>query len=59
MQIYSGQGQRLNRVGVRPDEEIELSLADLQAGRDVQLERALAYLREAAQQPRPGATRSR
>ncbi len=51
MQIYSGQGQRLNREGVHPDEEIELRLEDLQAGRDPQLEHATAHLREMARQP--------
>jgi carboxyl-terminal processing protease len=51
MQIYSGQGQRLNREGVHPDQEVELRLEDLQAGRDPQLEAAVAYLRSAAVQP--------
>ncbi|HLI28535.1 MAG TPA: S41 family peptidase [Chloroflexota bacterium] len=45
MQIYSGQGAPLNRVGVQPDEVVELRLEDLQSGRDPQLDRALAYLR--------------
>jgi hypothetical protein len=35
---------------VAPDEQIELRLEDLQSGRDGQLERATAYLRETAQQ---------
>ncbi len=51
MQIFSGQGQRLNREGVHPDEEVELRLEDLQSGRDPQLERAMAYLRESAARP--------
>jgi carboxyl-terminal processing protease len=46
MQILSGQGARLNRTGVQPDDPVELRLEDLQSGRDPQLERALAYLRE-------------
>lgn len=50
MQIFSGQGVRLNRVGVQPDEAIELRLEDLQGGRDGQLDRATSYLRETAQQ---------
>ncbi|MBX5493120.1 MAG: S41 family peptidase [Chloroflexi bacterium] len=51
MQIYSGQGAPLNRVGVQPDEAVELRLEDLQSGRDPQLDRALAYLHGAAAQP--------
>jgi C-terminal processing protease CtpA/Prc len=51
MQIYSGQGQRLNREGVHPDQEIELRLEDLQMGRDPQMEAATAYLRTAAAAP--------
>src|SRR5207248_6116073 len=48
MQIYSGLGQRLNREGVHPDQEVELRLDDLQTGRDPQVEAAAAYLRAAA-----------
>jgi carboxyl-terminal processing protease len=51
MQLFSGAGQRLNREGVHPDEEIELRLEDLQSGRDPQLERAVAYLSDQARQP--------
>jgi C-terminal processing protease CtpA/Prc len=51
MQIYSGQGQRLNREGVHPDQEVELRLEDLQTGRDPQMEAAAAYLRSAAAAP--------
>ena len=43
--------QPLNRVGVRPDETVELSIEDLQSGRDAQLDRATAYLRDLARQP--------
>jgi carboxyl-terminal processing protease len=50
MQIYSGLGAPLNRIGVQPDEAIELRLEDLQSGRDGQLDRAVSYLREIAQQ---------
>jgi len=50
MQIYSGQGAPMNRIGVQPDEAIELRLEDLQGGRDGQLDRATSYLREMAQQ---------
>ena len=59
MQIYSGQGQRLNREGVHPDQEIELRLEDLQAGRDPQVEAAVAYLRGAAATPATAATANR
>ncbi|HZU07248.1 MAG TPA: S41 family peptidase [Chloroflexota bacterium] len=45
MQILSGQGQQLNRVGVQPDERVELRLEDLQSGQDVQLQRGVDYLR--------------
>jgi carboxyl-terminal processing protease len=48
MQILSGQGRPLNGVGVVPDEEVELRAEDLQSGRDVQLERAIGYLRESS-----------
>ena len=37
-------GEELNRVGVMPDEVVEVSRADLAAGRDPQLQRALAIL---------------
>jgi carboxyl-terminal processing protease len=54
MQIYTGQGQRLNREGVHPDQEVELRLEDLQSGRDPQLEAAAAYLRTAPVLPGGG-----
>jgi carboxyl-terminal processing protease len=50
LQIYSGQGRRLNRVGVAPDEAVELRVEDLLEGRDSQLERAAAYLRDLSRQ---------
>ncbi len=37
-------GEELNRIGVTPDEVVEVSRADLAAGRDPQLQRALAIL---------------
>jgi carboxyl-terminal processing protease len=37
-------GEELNKSGVTPDEVVEVSRADLAAGRDPQLERALAIL---------------
>jgi C-terminal processing protease CtpA/Prc len=50
--VYSGGGALLDRVGVHPDEEIELSVTDLRQGRDPQLERAISILREQiAQRP--------
>jgi carboxyl-terminal processing protease len=41
-QVYSGTGARLDRVGVRPDEEVALDLDALRQGRDTQLERAVS-----------------
>jgi carboxyl-terminal processing protease len=59
-QVYSGGGALLDRVGVHPDEEIELDLIDLRLGYDGQLEAALTHLREqAAQRPAPVATGAR
>ena len=49
--VYSGGGALLDRVGVHPDEEIELDLTDLRLGYDAQLERAMEYLREVAAAP--------
>jgi carboxyl-terminal processing protease len=43
-QVYSGAGAPLDRVGVQPDEEVELDLDALRQGRDTQLERATSYL---------------
>ncbi|HEY7065963.1 MAG TPA: S41 family peptidase [Chloroflexota bacterium] len=53
MQIYSGQGQHLNREGVQPDQDVELRLDDLQSGRDPQVEAAAAYLRGLAESAVP------
>ncbi|HWP29687.1 MAG TPA: S41 family peptidase [Chloroflexota bacterium] len=54
--VYSGAGRLLDRVGVKPDEEVDLDLTALRAGHDVQLERAISYLRERAAQPSAPAT---
>jgi carboxyl-terminal processing protease len=43
-QVYSGAGAPLDRVGVQPDEEVDLDLDALRQGRDSQLERATSYL---------------
>jgi carboxyl-terminal processing protease len=43
-QVYSGAGALLDRVGVRPDEEVALDLDALRQGRDTQLERAVSSL---------------
>jgi carboxyl-terminal processing protease len=42
--VYSGGGALLDRVGVHPDQEVELDLEALRQGHDNQLEAALAYL---------------
>jgi carboxyl-terminal processing protease len=52
-QVYSGGGALLDRVGVHPDDEVELDLDELRQGRDAQLERALDYLRVQAVAPAP------
>ena len=46
LEINSGNGVVLNGVGVAPDDEMESSPEDLDAGRDVPLEHAIIYLRE-------------
>jgi carboxyl-terminal processing protease len=46
--LLTGNGRVLDKVGVTPDEPVPLSIADIQAGRDPQLDAALAYLRQAA-----------
>jgi carboxyl-terminal processing protease len=43
-QVYSGAGALLDRVGVRPDDEVALDLDALRQGRDSQLEAAVSYL---------------
>ena len=42
--VYSGGGALLDRVGVHPDQEVELDLDALRQGHDSQLEAAMAYL---------------
>ncbi len=43
-QVYSGGGALLDKVGVHPDEEVELDLDALRRGHDSQLERAVSVL---------------
>ena len=50
-QMLSGEGRRINRVGVRPDEVVDLRLEDLWSGTDPQLARAVAYLQDAGARP--------
>lgn len=50
-QMLSGDGRRINRVGVRPDEVVALRLEDLWSGSDPQLARAVAYLQDAGARP--------
>jgi carboxyl-terminal processing protease len=45
--VYSGGGALLDKVGVTPDEVVELDLVELRLGHDAQLARAIEYLREA------------
>jgi carboxyl-terminal processing protease len=58
-QVYSGGGALLDRVGVHPDDEVELDLDELRQGRDAQLERALDYLRAQAAAPAPAPVAAR
>lgn len=46
LEILSGKGEQMNRVGVAPDDEMEFTRADLNDGRDPQLEHSILYLRE-------------
>jgi carboxyl-terminal processing protease len=56
--IVSGQGQDINRVGVKPDQAISYPVDDLAAGRDPQLVAALTAVRaDAASQPSSPAPR--
>jgi carboxyl-terminal processing protease len=50
-QILTGEGRRINRVGVRPDEVVEFQIEALQSGTDTQLARAITYLRDSASRP--------
>ncbi len=49
--VYSGGGALLDKVGVHPDDEVELDLTALRQGHDVQLEHATGYLRQQAAEP--------
>lgn len=46
--IKSGQGNELDRIGVQPDEPVELDEHQLSLGRDNQLDSALAYIQHEA-----------
>jgi C-terminal processing protease CtpA/Prc len=46
--IKSGQGNELDRIGVQPDESVELDEHQLSLGRDNQLDSALAYIQHEA-----------
>jgi carboxyl-terminal processing protease len=50
-QILTGEGRRINRVGVRPDEVVEFQIEALWSGTDTQLARAVAYLRDGGTRP--------
>ena len=51
--LISPSGARIDGVGVRPDAEVELSIADLEQGDDPQMTRALELLLEQLQGQRP------
>jgi len=57
--LVSGRGAEINRVGVKPDEEVKYPVDDLAAGRDPQLGAAISALRggagagQPASQPAP------
>ncbi len=46
LRLATGQGKRLEGVGVTPDISVALSIADLDAGRDTQLQRAIQLARQ-------------
>lgn len=46
LRLASGQGRRLEGVGVSPDVAVAVSVADLDQGRDPQLQRAILLLRQ-------------
>ena len=58
-QVFSGAGAPLDRVGVRPDEEVSLDIDQLRQGRDTQLERAMSYLSSASPSAGAGAAAGR
>jgi len=51
--ITSGQGKVLNEVGLEPDEVVTLDLDQLRQGKDNQLDAAVTYVREQANQRSP------
>jgi len=51
--IVSGQGKVLNQVGLDPDEVVALDLDQLRQGKDNQLDAAVTYVREQANQHAP------
>lgn len=44
--LLTPSGARIDRGGLRPDEEVPLSISDLEAGKDPPLERAVQRIRE-------------
>ena len=50
-QVYTGGGALLDKVGVTPDETVELDLDALRRGHDTQIEHAIAYLQRVAGGP--------
>jgi carboxyl-terminal processing protease len=46
LRLASGQGKRLEGVGVSPDVAVTMNVADLDQGRDTQLQRALQGIRQ-------------
>lgn len=54
MEIYSGKGERLNRLGVQPDAVFETQPADFEAGRDTPLEAAVVYIWQASDKTASG-----
>ena len=46
LRLASGQGRRLENVGVTPDIDVALSVGELDQGRDAQLQRAIQIARQ-------------
>jgi carboxyl-terminal processing protease len=58
LRLASGQGRRLEATGVTPDVAVALSAAELDQGRDTQLQRAIQLARQRlglSASPRPAA----
>jgi carboxyl-terminal processing protease len=53
LEIYSGKGAPLNRIGVAPDVFLASSPAEIEGGRDIPLEAAVLYCWSASDQQRP------